>query len=489
MEQDPAADLEQDAPPSPASHNGRPRPPLDYDQALAFWYGRINYERQSPRRDDLKLDRMLHLLELLGNPHRDLRIVHIAGSKGKGSTAAMLAAVLGRAGCRTGLFTSPHLCRVEERIQIDQRPIGPGELTALLGEVRDAVRVLDGRPDPAGSVTFFEVATAVGFLHFARRRVDAAVVEVGLGGRFDSTNVCRPLVSLITSISLDHTAQLGNRPAQIAMEKAGIVKPGRPALSGARDPEARPVIEDICRQRGAPLRQLGVEIRYRHEAGRVDADAVSWPRVQVTTDRRSWPAMPLGLLGEHQAANAALAVAAVEELRAEGFAIPDRAVADGLAGVRWPARLEVFGRRPLLVLDCAHNVASAEALVETLLTSFPPLRGAADGPGQPRGKRVLVFAGSSDKDLPGMLAVLAPHFAHVYLTRYQHNPRSVPPDDLAAILRAQAYENCSTHRHAPDALQAARAAAGPDDLVCVTGSVFLAGELRPLLQGQEERTR
>src|SRR5262245_15568303 len=200
---------------------------LTADEARAFWFGRINYEQRSPKPSDLKLERMQHLLDHLGNPHRALRIVHVAGSKGKGSTSAMIASILRQSGYRTGLFTSPHLCRVEERITVDDEPIGPEELTVLLNEVSRAVQALG--PDDRGAVTFFEVATALGFLHFARRQVDSAVIEVGLGGRFDSTNVCLPLVSVITSISFDHTGQLGNRLVQIAMEKAGIVKPGRPA--------------------------------------------------------------------------------------------------------------------------------------------------------------------------------------------------------------------------------------------------------------------
>src|SRR6266480_4883167 len=221
---------------------------LTYEQALAFWYSLVNFEQRTPQPDDLKLDRMRALLVALGNPHERLRIVHVAGSKGKGSTSAMLASILGRAAYRTGLFTSPHLCRVEERIQVDGRAITAEELTVLLNEIAALV-------DPSESSdlvhhspltpTFFEVATALGFLHFVRRRVDAAVVEVGLGGRFDSTNVCRPVVSLITSISFDHTQQLGNRLASIAMEKAGIVKLGRPVVSGATGPEARRVIERI----------------------------------------------------------------------------------------------------------------------------------------------------------------------------------------------------------------------------------------------------
>jgi dihydrofolate synthase / folylpolyglutamate synthase len=440
--------------------------PLSPDQARAWWYGLINFEQRTPAAADLKLDHMRALLARLGNPHRRLRIVHVAGSKGKGSISAMLASILRQAGYRNGLFTSPHLCRVEERFQVDGQPITTTELTALLNEVREASEVASA---PRVPFTFFEVATAVGFLHFVRRRVEAAVVEVGLGGRLDSTNVCAPIVALITSISYDHTALLGDRLASIAAEKAGIVKPGRPVISGGTVPEARAVIERTCRERLASLRQLGVDFDYTCVPGRVTASHTQRSRLCVTTDRRRWPEFELNLLGDHQAANAAVAIACVEQLQAEGWHLPDTALAAGLAQVSWPARLEVVGRKPLVLLDCAHNVASALALVQTLQSSFPPAR------------RLLVFAGSSDKDLPGMFRVLAPHFDHAFLTRYSDNPRSVPPEQLADLLRDNGALPATICPTPGEAYRAALAATGEKDILCITGSVFLAGELRPLL--------
>lgn len=449
---------------------------LSYDEAIAFWYGRINYEQRSPKPSDLKLDRIKALLNLLGNPQERLRIVHVAGSKGKGSTSAMLASVLRRAGYRTGLFTSPHLEHVEERMQVDDEPISREELARIMGDVKAAVTALDRQTAEAPGVTFFEVATAVGFMHFVRRRVDVAVIEVGLGGRFDSTNVCRPLLSIITSISFDHTQQLGNTLASIAREKAGIVKPGRPVLSGVATTEARQVIEAVCRERGAPLRQIDADFRFRHVAGLIQRGHTQPPRVQVTTERRAWPVLELALLGEHQAANAALVVAAVEQLNDLGLDIPDRAVAEGLATVQWPARLEVCGEAPLVLLDCAHNLASTRALLDTLEASFPPAN-----PGVSR--RLLLFAGSSDKDLAGMLALLAPHFDHLYLTRF-HSPRAVPPAELVQFLPGAEKRAHTISATAPQALQRARNDARPEDQICITGSVFLAGELRPLLRQQ-----
>jgi dihydrofolate synthase/folylpolyglutamate synthase len=437
-----------------------------YAAALDYWYRRVNYEQIAPGPGDLKLDRMRALLRLLGDPQDRLRIVHVAGSKGKGSTAAMLASVFQQAGYRTGLFTSPHLSRVEERFQVDGHPITPEELTILLEEVREAETAL------ATPCTFFEICTALAFLHFVRRRVEAAVIEVGLGGRFDSTNVCNPLLAVITSISLDHTKQLGDRLEQIAMEKAGIVKPGRPTVSGVTGVEARLVIEQTCRERGSPLRELGRDFRFATEPGQVTADGIRFPRVTVTTLSRTWPSMEAHLLGTHQAANAALVIASVEVMRAAGFHLTDQVVAAGLVNVRWPARLEVVRSRPLVVLDCAHNVASAEALVTALHESFPQTR------------RHLIFAASSDKDVPGILRVLAPHFAQVYLTRYTASQRSAAPGPLADLLQSMNV-SCAVFGTPTEAWEAARQSARPDDLVCITGSVFLAGELRSMLVGKE----
>jgi dihydrofolate synthase/folylpolyglutamate synthase len=449
---------------------------MTHEEALQLWFARVNYEQRSARPSDLNLDRMRLLLDLLGNPHRRLRIVHVAGSKGKGSVAAMLEAVLRRAGYRTGLFTSPHLVHVEERMQVDGVPIQPEELATLMEEVHRAATLVEGlRPPGAPGVTFFEVATALGFLYFVRRRVQVAVVEVGLGGRFDSTNVCQPLVAIITSISYDHVQQLGNTLARIASEKAGIVKPGRPTISGVRAPEARPVIEAVCRERRAPLCAIDTAFTYTYEPGAITATATRLPRVTVCTRRRTWPALLLGLLGEHQAANTAVVVAALEELQHLGLPVADEAVAAGLATVNWPARLEVLGRRPLVLLDCAHNLASAQALVQTLEASFPEHRagGAA--------RRFLVFGGSKDKDLEGMLAVLAPHFHHAFLTRFDASTRAAAPEHLARLLARVAAVPYTLCDKAASAWEQARAAAGPQDLICATGSVFLAGELRPLV--------
>jgi dihydrofolate synthase/folylpolyglutamate synthase len=256
---------------------------MTYDEALSFWYGRINYEVRSAQPGDLKLERMRALLRLLGDPHDRVRLVHVTGTKGKGSTCAMLASVLREAGYRVGLFTSPHLVHVEERIQINGVPISRDELAARMEEVAAAVKHLEGR---GPQITFFEIGTALGFLHFWCRRCDIAVIEVGLGGRFDSTNVCHPLASVITNVGLDHTAQLGHTMEDIAFQKAGIIKRGVPVISGVMHEGSRAVIEQVARTMHTPL----------------------WESQPFEPEARR---LRLGLLGEHQIANAAVVLASV----------------------------------------------------------------------------------------------------------------------------------------------------------------------------------
>ncbi len=439
---------------------------MTHAEALAFWYGRVNFEVRAAAPADLKLERMRALLARLGDPHRRYRVVHVTGTKGKGSTAAMAAAVLRAAGHRVGLFTSPHLERVEERVQVDGVPVGGDELATCLADIAAAVREMDREPHPPAS--FFEIGTALGFLHFARRRVNVAVVEVGLGGRFDSTNVCEPAVCVVTSVGLDHTAQLGDTLAAIAYQKAGVLKRRVPAVSGVTEPGPAAVIEAVAGDIGAPLWRLGREVTFDYQP--VNASGRS-PRgvARITTPRGTRHALELNLLGRHQAGNAALAVAAVERLAAP---VSDAAFRAGLRAVDWPARVELVRTAPAVVLDTAHNLPSVAALLDTLAESVPVA-----------GRRAVVFACSADKPFPDMLARLAGFFHHLHLTQYGNNPRSVPPEQLAAALaRVAPGTPFTAHPTAAAAWAAARAAAGPDDLVCVTGSVFLAGELQPLVR-------
>ena len=465
----------------------RPALVCDYRSALDWLMIQINYERTTSvpyETAAFKLDRMRRLLALLGDPHLGLRAIHIAGTKGKGSTAAMLAAVLGAAGMRTGLYTSPHLATIEERIAIGGEPVSQGDFASLAAQLQEAVARLPSDPATGqhAEPTFFEITTAMAFLHFARQYAEAAVLEVGLGGRLDSTNVCRPSVCLITSISLDHTRQLGGTLAAIAGEKAGIIKPGVPVVSGVVNEEPREVIRQVARQSRAPLFErgeafdfddLGSHGKEEHAGQRLDY------REPAANPTWTLTGVQIGLLGRHQAANAAAAIAAVRRLQEQGWPIGEAALRQGLAAVRWPARIEVVGRRPTVILDVAHNVASIGALLAVVRERFAGRR------------RLLIFASSKDKDTAGMLRLLLPEFDEVVLTRYIHNPRAAEPEALRELATAElSSANNGRPQHVPvlhtaatpeAAWQLARQAAGPDDLVCIAGSFFLAAELRPLV--------
>ena len=460
----------------PAAHSS-------YDAALAFLLNRIDYERAPavpyPNRE-FRLDRMQQLLARLGDPHLALATVHIAGTKGKGSTAAMTAAVLSAAGYRTGLFSSPHLHRVEERLAIDGAPCSPDEFVALIEELRPLIEAMDHeaeRSDIAvGSPTYFEITTAAAMLHFARSCADAIVLEVGMGGRLDSTNVCRPLVSVITSISFDHMKQLGNTLASIAREKAGIIKPSIPLVSGVQADEPRRVIQEVAASLGCSLSELGEHFRFNYRPPVELQRTAAYGQMDfeyVRSDRQhSYDNLSLSLLGRHQAANAAVALATIAELRAAGWHIGEAAIRQGLQQVRWPARVEVIARNPVVIVDAAHNVASVQSLLETLQESFGSRR------------RILIFATTQEKDCTGMLRLLLPHFDEVVLTRYKNNPRGVPVSELAALASEISPKPVHQCGDVPSAWSLASSLAGRQDLICGTGSFFLAAEL-----GEEVRNR
>lgn len=439
---------------------------MSHPDGLDYWFARVDFEKKPARRGEVTLDRMRELLDRLGNPQDYLRIAHVAGTKGKGSTAAMLESIARAAGLRTGLFTSPHLTRVHERIRLGSRPIADDDLAVALTEIRPAIESLEreGRPP-----TFFEIATALAYHQFAKEAVDLAVMEVGLGGRFDATNVCRPVVCVITSVSYDHTAILGDRLAQIAFEKCGIIKSGVPVASGVTIEEPAEVVRATCRDRGCELLEIGRDMSFEHSPGRVDAAGrVQQSRIDVTWDGNE-SGFSVGLLGRHQAANASLALLAVRHLARAGVILPTDAIRRGLSQVYWPARMELFAGPPPVVLDCAHNVASAAAVVETLAESFSA------------SKRTLLFAASADKDVEGMLREYAPHFGRFVFTRFRDNPRAVGPDQLAQwFARIRPGADVLLMDDPLEALAAARSdsCAG---LVVATGSVFLAGDLWPEL--------
>jgi len=458
---------------------------LKRDEALEFLFGRIDYERTLATpygKRIFKLDRMRRLLEKLGNPERKLSIVHVAGTKGKGSTVTMIASVLFHAGFRTGTFTSPHLDRIEQRMSIDGRPCPSDELVDMIGQLKPIVEGMDQESldsDPLeNSPTYFEIITAMAFLHFVRHNVDAVLLEVGLGGRLDSTNVCHPIVSVITNISFDHTKQLGESLELIAKEKAGIIKPGVPVVSGVTNAEARSAIRQAANQNGCSIFELGADFDFDYHT----PDKSKKMCAQGSIDYREtmdggnrFEKLPLGPLGYHQACNAAVALATLSQLRRLGWKIPDKAVRKGLATVSLPARIELLAEHPTIVIDSAHNPASIEALVRVLAESFGGRR------------RLLIFATTKEKDVPEMLRkLLLPEntrlkFDEIVFTRYEENPRAIPPDELKSIAKKfvkQEYKICQSPK---DAWNHVQERATDDDLICVTGSFFIAAEMRKLI--------
>ncbi len=385
----------------------------------------------------LGLERMERALDALGRPERGLRVLHVAGTNGKGSTCAMAAQALREAGHRTGLYTSPHLVRFNERIALDGEPVGDAALSRLSGEVRRACPWHDAGAE-GERLTYFEFATLLALLQFAEAGAGAVVLEVGLGGRFDATNAVRPVACAVSRIGLDHTELLGGTLDAIAREKAGIFKPGVPAVvAHAQPPEAMAALRDEARRRRTPL----------------------------TVASAAYPGA-IALEGPHQRGNAALAASALHLLDAAGVRVPEEAVARGIAGARWPGRLETVDG---VLLDGAHNPDGAAALAVALPALHP-------------GRRVeLVFGVLADKDHAGMLAALGPgvHGLHLVAPR---SPRARAPETYLELARA-ACPRTDVHGTVMEAIACARRAAGSAGVVCVAGSLYLVGDARALLAG------
>jgi dihydrofolate synthase/folylpolyglutamate synthase len=442
-----------------------------YQQALDYLYSFIDYSltrqfRYAPEKFDLS--RMGALLAGLGDPQKQYRILHVAGTKGKGSVAAMTASALKAAGYKTGFYSSPHLVDYTERIQIDGQNIPHGELAVLVEEIKPVVAKI-----PA--LTTFELTTAVAVLYFARQQVEVAAVEVGLGGRLDATNVVEPLVSVITSISYDHTAVLGNTLTQIATEKAGIIKPGKPVIVAPQKEEARLAIAKIAAERGAPLTQVGRDYLYAAWSHSLDGQTLLvWPAAEQslvdefieTGGRADWEPVRLSipLLGFHQVQNAATAYAALQIARGQGLAISEEAIAQGFAATQWPGRFEVMRRNPPVIVDSAHNRDSALKLRLALDDYLPGL------------PVILVFGASEDKDVAGMFAELLPRVKRVIATQSIH-PRAMEAEKLVDLAH-QAGVPAQVVLPLEDALIRALELADDEAVVLVAGSLFVAAGAR-----------
>jgi dihydrofolate synthase/folylpolyglutamate synthase len=461
---------------------------MDYRHALRFLLSLSDWERltagqagqpaapaapavvQTREADRFNLERVRSLMARLGNPHLGRDTIHVAGSKGKGSVAAMIASVLRAAGVHAGLYTSPHLHRMTERIAVDGEAISADDFGRLTEPLRDAVEAenADGPAQPGGQVTTFEALTALAFLYFRERAVQWQVLEVGLGGRLDATNVVEEkAVCVITPISLEHTAVLGKTVGQIAAEKAAIITPGVTVVMGLQRESAAEVVRRACAERGAHL----LEVAQACALTRLGFSSEGQD-FRLRTPRGTY-GLRLPLLGRHQLENAATAVLALESLADRGLAIPEPALRRGLEEVRWPARLEIIRRRPLVVLDGAHNVDSVRRLCQALEEYLSYSRA------------IVVVGFSADKDIGAIAAELErlPRLARVIATRSPH-PRAAPADAVAAAFLEREIET-TWEGDVPAALEVALSLAAPEDMVCVMGSLFVAAEARRHILGSE----
>ena len=433
---------------------------MDYQEALDYLSAHTNFEAKpadiySPERFDV--NRSGSLLAALGNPQHHYPSVHIAGSKGKGSVAAMTEAILRAAGYRTALYTSPHLADFRERLQIDRGWITPEDFAEVMTDLQPHVGQIP-------EITFFEIATCLAFEWFSRQKVDVAILEVGLGGRLDPTNAVLPRVCGITAISLEHTALLGDTVEAIAAEKGGIIKTGIPAISSHQTASVLEVFKEIARERNAPLSLVGRDWLYERCSFSIANQSFRCWSERNPDNRQEFD---LPLHGLHQVENGTLAVALVSELQVQGWKISPEHIASGLRTVHWAARVEIIPGRPTTIIDAAHNADSAGRLVETIQELFP---------GQ---LPILVFGAMVDKDSAGMLAELLPITSHAIITSVDH-PRSAAPEDLVSI--AERFPvRISKVMDASHAITNALALADDDGIILITGSVYLAGVARTVL--------
>jgi len=449
----------------------------NYQEALAYMYSLSNYERgDSYTRDrEENLPRESRLLELLGNPHQRYSSTLVAGTKGKGSTAALIERVLRQAGLRTGLYTQPDLHTFRERIRVNGRLISEDEVVELLPQVRAAVERIQERHEFGPFITY-EVATALALLYFARQHIEHAVLEVGLGGRLDATNVTQPLVSVIASISYDHMQVLGDTLAKIATEKAGIIKPNGIVVTSAQPPEALLAIAAICQRQHAHLVRIGSPegdpTQAEVETGRLPAISYSYrleqrseehQRFTIWTPEGAYTGLEIPLAGQHQLENATLALATLEVLRERGVLWDETALRAGFSAVRWPARIDVVGHDPTIVVDGAHNADSVQKLMQALRDSFLFHR------------LIVVLGVARDKDLVGIVQALQ-DVDTVVLTRAK-NPRAATIEQLEAVFAEHAPKvKIYTVSESGSAMDLALDLAESNDLICASGSLYLAGE-------------
>jgi dihydrofolate synthase/folylpolyglutamate synthase len=426
---------------------------LKYNKALDYLYSFVDYSLKHSSelaKVEFNLDRMFALMDELGNPQNTYPIIHVAGTKGKGSVSAMCASALQAGGYTVGLYTSPHLLDYCERIQVNGEPISHEIMIDLVEEIKPAVAKIP-------KLTTFEITTALGFLAFAKQGCNAAVIEVGLGGRLDATNIVTPKVSVITSISYDHTAVLGDTLAKIAGEKAGIIKDGVPVVSSPQKKEALEVLERIANDKGCKFMLVGKEVTFE----RVNSSLYG-QSIYIKDNRQpSTLNMQLPLLGEHQIENAAVAYTALKQ---SGFELSDEAIQKGFSQVKWRARFEIARREPPVIFDSAHNVDSFVKLRQTLDEHYP-------------GKKIyLIFGASEDKNIPDMFDVMKPRIMKIIITRADH-PRALEVERIVELAEQAGvpYEAITPVESA--FRRALENSANDGSIVLSAGSMFVTAEV------------
>ena len=439
------------------------KPFKTYDEAIKYLFNRTNYEQEKHLRynvDTFNLKRMEHLLSLVGNPHTKVDTVHIAGTKGKGSTATMLARMLEANGYKVGLYTSPHVVDLHERIIVNSEMISRTAMLGLLNRIYKAVETVSKTSAP----TFFEIMTAIAFMHFADSKADVAVIETGMGGRLDSTNVIKPKVVGITNLSFDHQKQLGNTIGEIAKEKAGIFKPGVPIVTVQQDPDAMRVLKAQAAAVKAPFSVTGVDIDFSH---RFETSSEHGPhnRVCLTTPTSKFEHLRVPLLGIHQAINCGLALAMLDKLKGCGFDIDNDKSIAGLAKVKLPGRMEMICEDPRILIDGAHNAASIRALMHAIGQSIP------------YDSMIVIFGCNEDKDAKGMLQELQFGADKVVFTR-SNSAKAKSPDELVEMYAAISGKMCQSAPAIGEALRLAKSAVDKEDLICITGSFYLIGQAK-----------
>ena len=441
-----------------------------YKQAKEFLLQTIDYEKLTQYKYDsstFDLKRMEEMMSLVGNPHKKKRTVHITGTKGKGSTAIIVASVLTGLGLKTGLFTSPHLIYLGERMKVNNRMISQDVFVELINVLKPYIDRITVE-NPILMPTFFEIVTAIAFLYFEREKTDISVLEVGMGGRLDSTNIILPEVSVITPVGYDHTDRLGQTLEKIAYEKAGIIKEGVPVISSIQEPDSLKVITKRCKEKESPLYLVGRDILI-NDFKVINKNGIHGTECEIKTWRENYKNIFLPLIGRHQVENCATAIGALEVLSESGVIQTDnKMVINALAKTRCPARIEIMSENPLIVLDTAHTVASMRILRKSIQENFS------------YNKIVVVIGLSEDKDIEGVLKEIACIADDLILTR-TGNPREANPEQMAVTANRFFDNNLLVIEDIDEALKEAKMIAQEDDLICITGSFFLAGKAKEML--------